>query len=130
MNNHQEVFSTVKVSRNLQVWQKAHSLTLEIYRATKSFPRDELYGLTNQMRRAAVSTTANIAEGSHRHHANEFRHFLNISQGSNEEVKYYLVLSRDLGLASPNEAERLLKIADEVGAMLYALMKKVSLSES
>jgi four helix bundle protein len=77
-------------------WQKCHALALHIYDATKSFPREELFGLTSQMRRAAVSAAANIAEGFKRSGRPDKVRMLNISQGSLEELRYYLILARDL----------------------------------
>ena len=81
----------------LIVWRKAHALVLKIYRATAAFPKEELYGLTSQTRRAAVSVPANIAEGYRKLDRADKVRFLNIAQGSLEEVRYYLILSRDLG---------------------------------
>ena len=83
--------------RDLKVWDKAHQLTLEIYRQSGAFPRDELYGLTSQLRRSATSIAANIAEGCGRNGPNELRHFLEIAMGSASEVEYHLLLARDLG---------------------------------
>jgi four helix bundle protein len=83
--------------QDLVVWQESHSLVLAIYTMTKSFPTEEKYGLTSQMRRAAVSVPANIAEGFKRKSRNEKVRFYNISQSSLEELKYYLILSKDLG---------------------------------
>ncbi|MGD0211995.1 MAG: four helix bundle protein [Terriglobales bacterium] len=82
--------------RELKVWNKAHQLTLDVYRATKSFPREELYNLTNQIRRAAVSIGANIAEGAGKNSRAEFSRFLQIATGSASELEYHLLLSRDL----------------------------------
>jgi four helix bundle protein len=83
--------------RNLEVWQKAHALALRIYQTTISFPKDELYGMTSQIRRAAVSIPANLAEGSGRSSKPEFARFSRISLGSANEVEYFLLLARDLG---------------------------------
>jgi len=86
--------------RELKVWQKAHALTLDVYRATKSFPREELYGLTSQIRRAAVSIAANIAEGAGKNSRPEFARFLQIASGSASELEYHLLLAGDLGYLS------------------------------
>ncbi|MDQ3331145.1 MAG: four helix bundle protein, partial [Planctomycetota bacterium] len=83
---------------DLIVWQKAHALVLTIYRTTESFPRTETYGLTSQLRRSAVSIPANIAEGFRKRGRSDKARFLNISQGSLEETRYYLILARDLVL--------------------------------
>ena len=82
--------------RNLKVWQRAHRLTLALYRSTKKFPKEELYGLTAQIRRAACSICANIAEGCGRKGDKEFARFLYITFGSAFELEYHLLLSSDL----------------------------------
>ncbi len=86
----------------LQAWQEAHKLVLMVYRATKDFPGEERFGLVSQMRRAAVSVPANIAEGFKRRGVQEKMRFYNISEGSLEELKYYFILSKDLGYVSSN----------------------------
>ena len=85
-----------KTFQDLIVWQKAHSFVLSVYRLTKTFPREELYALTSQFRRAAVSIAANIAEGFRKRSRSDKARFKNISQGSIEECRYYLILARDL----------------------------------
>ena len=87
--------------RELKVWHKAHELTLGVYRATKLFPKEELYSLTSQIRRAAVSIAANIAEGAGKNSRAEFARFLQIALGSASELEYHLLLSRDLGYLAP-----------------------------
>ncbi|MFZ4455707.1 MAG: four helix bundle protein [Bacteroidales bacterium] len=82
---------------DLIMWQRAHSFVLEVYKVTKSFPKDEVFGLTSQFRRAAVSIAANQAEGYKRRSSLEKLRFFNISQGSLEECRYYIILSNDLG---------------------------------
>ncbi len=82
--------------KDLKVWDKAHRFTLKVYEVTKSFPKEELYSLTNQLRRAASSIPANIAEGCGKNSNAEFAHFLNISLGSANESEYFLILSKDL----------------------------------
>ena len=82
---------------DLVVWQRSHALVLEIYRATSAFPKTERYGLTSQLRRAAVSVPANVAEGFIKRSESEKARFVNIAQGSLQEVGYYLILARDLG---------------------------------
>jgi four helix bundle protein len=84
--------------RNLKVWQKAHALTLDIYDTSRSFPKEELFGLTSQMRRASASVGANIAEGTCRKGDGEFGRFLHIAIGSASELEYHLLLARDLNL--------------------------------
>ena len=104
--------------RELKVWHKAHQLTLDVYAATKTFPRDELYGLTSQIRRAAVSIGANIAEGAGKNSSAEFGRFLQIAQGSASELEYHLLLSGDLGYLIPEICERLSQEVIETKKML------------
>jgi four helix bundle protein len=89
--------------RQLNVWQKAYELTLEVYRVTKTFPKTEVYGLSSQLQRAAVSVPANIAEGYERNHRKEYLQFLFIAKGSLGEVETYLLLAADLGYLDPTE---------------------------
>lgn len=86
-----------KSFQDLIVWRKAHEFVLNVYRLTKSFPREEIYGLTSQFRRAAVSIPANIAEGFKKKGQHDKARFLNIAQGSLEECRYYLILTHELG---------------------------------
>jgi four helix bundle protein len=109
--------------QDLEVWQKAHELVLDVYRVTKGFPSDERYGLVSQMRRAAVSVPANIAEGFKRRGQREKIRFYNIGESSLEEVKYYFILSRDLGYVGGIE-ERM-AAAETVSRMLYRLIESV-----
>lgn len=107
-------------SKNFQevdVWKKAHQWVLAVYKVTESFPKQEMFGLTSQLRRAAVSVPANIAEGFKRQGKGDKIRFYNIAQASLEECRYYLILSKDLGYAETDElAEKL----DEIGRMLDA----------
>jgi len=86
----------MKNFRDLQVWQKAHLLTPRVYQATSAFPREEVYGLTSQMRRCSASIAANLAEGCGRQGNNEFHRFLQIALGSASELEYHFLLARDL----------------------------------
>src|SRR5713226_8858681 len=102
--------------QDLVVWQKAHGFVLAVYRTSDKFPQREIYGLTSQFRRAAVSIPANIAEGFRKRGRSDKARFMNIAQGSIEECRYYLILSRDLGygdgqeaLAQPEEVSKLLE---------------------
>ena len=110
--------------RNLKVWEKAHTLTLDVYKASKSFPREEMYGLTSQVRRASVSIGANIAEGSCRKGDAEFARFLQMAAGSASEVEYHLLLARDLEFLEVADYERLSDEAVEVKRMLASLHAK------
>jgi four helix bundle protein len=111
--------------RNLKVWEKAHVLTLDVYRSSKPFPRDEMYGLTSQMRRASASIGANIAEGSCRKGDCEFGRFLQIAIGSASELEYHLLLARDLELLKSLDYEGLSEKVVEVKRMLASLIHKL-----
>ncbi len=111
--------------RNLKVWEKAHVLTLDVYRSSKSFPRDEIYGLTSQMRRASVSIGSNIAEGSCRKGDADFARFLQMAAGSASELEYHLLLARDLELLEARDYQPLSDSAVEVKRMLASLMQKL-----
>jgi len=102
---------------DLLVWQKAHQFVLQVYAMTESFPRHEMFGLTSQLRRAAVSIAANIAEGFKKSGKADKVRFFNIAQGSADECRYYLILIRDLKYADPTNEFAML---DEVGRMLEA----------
>jgi len=109
----------------LEVWKKAHQLSLEIYRATQAFPRAELYGLTGQLRRAVVSIGANIAEGRGRVGDGDFARFLRYALGSATEVECHLLLARDLLLLSAESCGKLERDAHEVQRMLASLARRL-----
>jgi four helix bundle protein len=111
-----------KSFEDLLVWQKAHAYVLEIYRITKAFPKSELFGLTSQMRRAATSIPANIAEGFKKRTPREKVRILNMAQGSLEESRYYLILARDLSYAGTGEFRPKL---EEVSRMLEAYIRAI-----
>jgi four helix bundle protein len=113
----------VKINRfsDLTVWQRAHELTLETYRLTEKFPRSEQFGIVSQMRRAATSVSANIAEGFGRRPTKELLRCLQISRGELEETRYFLILSRDLGHILPTEFESMNGRCDSVGQLINAL---------
>ena len=111
--------------KDLKVWGKGHQFTLQVYETTKAFPKEEVYSLTNQLRRAASSIPANIAEGCGKNSQAEFAHFLNISLGSANEAEYFLILSKDLKYLNENIFDTLVKIINEIKAMLIALISKV-----
>jgi len=104
---------------NIIAWQKAHQFVLTVYRITKSFPIEEVYGLTSQFRRAAVSIEANIAEGYKKLSKADKLRFMNISQGSIEECRDYILLSRDLQYISDNDFTELHNMLEETSKMLY-----------
>jgi len=107
----------------LEVWQEAHALVLHVYQATATIPADERYGLVPQMRRSAVSVPANIAEGFKRRGQADKAHFYNVAQASLEELRYYLILCRDLGFDI--QYERLAERTDRIGRMLNGLVRAV-----
>src|SRR6185295_14410335 len=111
--------------RQIQVWEKAHQLTLEIYQVTARFPKEELYGLTSQLRRAAASIAANIAEGFGRGGDIELARFLQIAIGSAYEVEYHILLAKDLSIITDEVNNRLQAHIIEVKRMLAALLLKV-----
>jgi len=111
--------------RQIRVWAKAHNLTLDIYQTTRHFPKEGLYGLTSQIRRAAASIPANIAEGFGRGGNGEIARFLQIGIGSAYEVEYHALLARDLGLIEEESYTRLASQIIEVKRMLATLIRKV-----
>ena len=115
----------MKNFKELNVWLKAHQLVLAVYQVTKSFPSDELFGLTSQMRRAAASIPANIAEGCGRSSDAEFARFLYISFGSASELEYHILLAHDLGMLNEIDCGKLTGNVIEIKKMLSSLIKKV-----
>ena len=109
--------------RQLEVWQLAMDLAERCYQATKGFPKEELFGLTNQIRRSAVSIPANIAEGQGREHTKEFLNFLSISRGSLLELETHLMLSQRIGLLQQPELDSLLTMTDRLSRMISGLRK-------
>jgi four helix bundle protein len=111
--------------KELKVWEKAHHLTLAVYAFTRGFPRDEIYGLTSQMRRSTASIAANIAEGCGRRSDGELARFLQIARGSASETEYHLLLARDLKFLSEDDFRVLLQRVTEVQKMLTGLVQTV-----
>jgi four helix bundle protein len=118
---------TAKSFRDLLVWRKAHEFVLGVYRYTSEFPRQETYGLALQMRRAAVSIPANIAEGFTRRGKTEKARFMNIAEGSLEESRYYLILAQELGYG---ETGALMTVLEEVSRLLNAYARAILASGS
>ena len=116
---------TMKDFHELKVWQKAHQLTLAIYQITAMFPREELYGLTSQLRRCSSSIPANLAEGCGRNGDAEFARFCSIAMGSASELEYHLLLAKDLKLIKPKDHTELSQRATELKRMLTALLQKL-----
>jgi four helix bundle protein len=113
--------------QDLIVWQKAHQFVLSVYRLTDSFPKHELFGLTSQFRRAAVSIPANIAEGFRKKSKNDKARFMNIAQGSLEECRYYLILANDLKYG---DCQQLIAQIEEVSRLLERYCSAILTSDS
>lgn len=113
--------------QDLIVWQKSHAFVLHVYATTRGFPKEELYGLTSQFRRAAVSVPANIAEGFRKKSKQDKARFMNISEGSLEECRYYLILSHDLGYLDKTE---LWEQTEEIGRLLNSYRSAILTSNS
>jgi four helix bundle protein len=118
-------FLTMRPFRELVVWQKSHRLTIELYRVTKAFPREEQYGLTSQIRRCANSIGANISEGCGRGTARDFARFIQIALGSASELENHLLLTADLGLVSVELHAELEKAVVDVKRMLTGLARRL-----
>jgi four helix bundle protein len=111
--------------RGLDVWRKSHQVTLDVYRATGSFPRDEIYGITSQLRRCSASVAANIAEGCGRSSDADFARFLGMAMGSASELEYHLLLARDLGNLTKETYEPLNTETVRVKRMLASLINRL-----
>lgn len=109
--------------QDLIVWQKGHQFVLEVYKITKQFPKEEIYGLTSQFRRAAVSITANIAEGYKRTSTKEKLRFYNIAQASLEECRYFIILSNDLDYIKTSDLQ--INLIEEVSKLLNGYCKSI-----
>src|SRR3990170_3421423 len=118
----------MKDYRKLKVWEKGHQLALSVYRATLGFPKTEVYGIVSQMRRAASSIPANIAEGSGRGSDGELARFLLIAMGSSSELKYHLFLAKDLEYLKESDFLALERQIDEVQKMITSLHKRIKLT--
>jgi len=115
----------VQSFRDLLVWQRSMQLTVVIYRMTRDFPREEIYGLTSQIRRAAVSVPSNIAEGQGRLSTGEFKQFLGIARGSNCELQTQLEIARALGIGNSKLIDEAEGLSHEVGKMLFSLLESL-----
>ncbi len=115
-----------KSYRDLMVWQKGIQLTVLIYQLTKEYPREEIYGLTSQMRRCAVSIPSNIAEGAGRLNSPEYKQFLGIARGSSFELQTQLVISKELGFGDVALATQADAMCNEIGKMLYGAISALN----
>jgi four helix bundle protein len=111
--------------RDLDVWKHSHKLTLDLYEASRKFPKEEMFGLTSQLRRAAISIGANLAEGCGRRTTPEFARFIRIAMGSASELDYHLLLCRDFGFLTNEFYDRTAKELTTVRKMLFALLTSV-----
>lgn len=113
------------IFQKLIVWQKGILLTKKIYLATKTFPKEEMFGLTDQLKRSSVSIPSNIAEGYGRNTRTDYKRFLSIALGSVYELQTQIVISNDLNLISENDFTELISLAIEIDRMLYTMIKKL-----
>lgn len=111
--------------RKYQVWELGHQITLDVYKLSKQFPKDERFGITSQMRRCSSSVPANIAEGCGRESEKEFKRFLVIANGSATELEYFLILVKDLKLADDNAIDELIEKVDKLKRSLNRLISKL-----
>jgi four helix bundle protein len=115
----------VRNHRDLKVWCKAYSLSLDLYRLSRGFPKEELYGLTSQLRRAAISIGANLAEGCGRRTNAEMARFIRIAMGSASELDHHLLLCKDLGFLEDQKYQRIVGELNEIRKMLTGLLDSV-----
>ncbi len=109
--------------RDLVVWQRSVQMSVAIYKLTLGFPKEEIYGLSSQLRRAGVSVASNIAEGYARASRGEYKQFLGMARGSNSEVQTQLVIARELGFGSPQTLDTAEGLSNEVGKMMAAILR-------
>ena len=117
--------ANIQSYRDLLVWQQAMDLAVLSYALTKRFPKEELFGLTSQIRRSAASIAANIAEGHGRENSGSFIQFLRIAQGSLKETETHLLLAERIGLLKPEELKPAMQKCDEIGRMLRSLIRAI-----
>ncbi len=113
---------------DMDVFKKAHKITIDIYEVTKTFPQDEKFTLVSQMRRAAYSIPSNLMEGGHRLNRKEYRQFVGIAKGSAGELKYFLLLSKDLGYISEGKYAAFRETVEELSRMLGGLIKSLTVT--
>ncbi len=117
--------NAIQSFRDLVVWQKSIDLVTEIYQISRRFPKEELFGLTSQIRRAAVSIPSNIAEGRGKSSKGEFQQFLHHSRGSLAEVETQIIIAQNLGYLSKEETEQIIEMTSEVGRLLHGLITSI-----
>ena len=109
---------------NLDVYKRMHNVAIKVYKLVEKFPKDELYGLVSQMKRSAVSVNSNLVEGGNRCSTGEYRHFIGIARGSAAELKYQIIMAKDLGYLSPEEADSLTDELTQLCRMMTGLAEK------
>jgi len=119
------VSTTVHSFRDLVVWQKSITMAVSVYKLTQGFPREELYGLTSQMRRATVSVASNIAEGHGRLSTGEYRQFLGVARGSNFELQTQLEIARALGVGNSKSLDEADGLSHEIGKMIHGILESI-----
>lgn len=115
----------IKSFKELRIWQKGIELVKDIYKLTANFPKEEVYGLTSQMRRSAVSIPSNIAEGFKRFHSKEYMQFLHIALGSAAELETQIIISKELGFINESELQSVSENIDHLSKMISALLNKL-----
>lgn len=115
----------VRSFRDLGVWQKSIQMSVAVYRLTREFPREELYGLTSQMRRATVSVASNIAEGHGRLNTNEYRQFLGVARGSNFELQTQLEVAKALQMGDSRALGEVENLSHEIGKMIFGILSTI-----
>lgn len=123
-----KVEKMIKSYKDLDVWKKSIDLVKQVYSMTKSFPKEEIYGLTSQMRRCAVSIPSNIAEGKTRQHVNEYIQFLYIGLGSCAELESQIIIAKELGYLNNESQEKIIGELDYIGKMFTNLIKSLRFS--
>ncbi|MBQ9394863.1 MAG: four helix bundle protein [Proteobacteria bacterium] len=116
---------TINSYQDLIVWQKAFRLAIQVYKVTQNMPKEEIYGLTSQMRRSAVSIPSNIAEGYSRHSSAAYKQFLSYSLGSKSELETQLLICKEIGYLNKEDIVTLLDLLNEIGKMINSLIQKV-----
>ena len=115
----------IKNFRDLKIWQKGIDIVEDVYKITRAFPKEEIYGLTSQMRRCAVSIPSNIAEGFKRYHSKEYKQFLYVTLGSSAELETQLVISQKIRYINERQAEGILEKINHLSRMITVLMRKL-----
>lgn len=122
----EEIKKTIKSFKDLRIWQKGIEIVEDVYLLTEKFPKAELYGLTSQMRRAAISIPSNIAEGFKRYHNKEYKQFLYITLGSAAELETQLIIAKELKYISQEEMEKICEKIDHLSKMITVLLRKLN----